>query len=96
MDGTIYDPPVPGALDALRELMARYAVFVHTTREPAQVVPWLEAHGIPAIADVDPTRAFWSERGRVLVSQRKLAAVAYIDDRAIRFESWSQALAELA
>lgn len=40
--------------------------------------------------------SFWSERGQLLVTNRKLPAVAYIDDRGIRFESWDQALADLA
>nr|MDT0658017.1 hypothetical protein [Micromonospora sp. DSM 115978] len=94
-DGTIYDEPVPGALDALRALMERYAVFVFTTRDPGQVVPWLLKRGVDAVTDDDPARTFWNERGRLLVTQRKLAAVAYLDDRAVRFESWPQALAAL-
>lgn len=39
---------------------------------------------------------FWDTRGVLLVTNRKLAARAYIDDRAIRFESWEQALRDLA
>jgi hypothetical protein len=94
-DGTIYDPPVPGALDSLHHLMDTYAVFIHTTREPHQVADWLNQRGIPA-TPLTPPGAFWNERGRVLVTNRKLGAVAYIDDRAIRFQSWVQVLAELA
>jgi hypothetical protein len=38
---------------------------------------------------------FWNGPS-ILVTRRKLPAVAYIDDRAIRFTSWDQALADLA
>lgn len=94
-DGTIYDPPVDGALDALDALMERSAVFVHTSREPDQVVPWLRAHGLRATAQM-PARPFWNDRGRLLVTSNKLPALAYVDDRAVRYESWPQTMAELA
>ncbi|MFB4312931.1 hypothetical protein [Actinomadura sp. 21ATH] len=130
-DGSIYDGPVPGAVDALRQLMEQCAVFVHTTREPEQVMPWLEGLGLDVTIDErcgrcqgmggisapddsepvpggyffeDPCQGcrgsglltFWNEQGQVLVTNRKLPAVAYVDDRGIRFESWGQALSELA
>lgn len=126
-DGTIYDPPLPGALEGLRALMDRDAVFVFTTREPEQVMPWLERHGFDVTidercgkclgegggqeldADSRPSGpawecdackgsgllTFWNLRGQLLVTNRKLAATAYLDDRAVRFESWSQALSAL-
>jgi hypothetical protein len=112
-DGTIYDPPIPGALNGLRTLMDQHAVFIHTSREPEQVMPWLEGYGfdvtidercgtcpngVPAIcADCKGSGllTFWNHRGQLLVTNRKLPAVAYLDDRAIRFESWSQALVSI-
>ncbi|GAA4226098.1 hypothetical protein GCM10022254_09930 [Actinomadura meridiana] len=129
-DGTIYDEPVPGAVDALHALMGQYAVFIHTSRDPEQVVPWLEGLGFDVTADdpcvrcqgagglaepddddpvpggmyvEDPCRdcegsgylRFWNERGRLLVTDRKLPAVAYVDDRAIRFTTWRDAFAQL-
>jgi hypothetical protein len=95
-DGSIYDPPLPGALDALRTLMGQHAVFIHTTRDRHQVVDWLQGRGLEAVADSPVTsRVFWDERGRLLVTDRKYPAVAYIDDRAVRFDNWDQALADL-
>lgn len=124
-DGTCYDEPVEGAGEALRVLMERDAVFIHTARSPTLVVSWLwvclqipasandecrECGGIGHVwtaATPAPTPVvcddcegtgwlkFWNERGQVLVTQRKLPAVAYIDDRAVRFTDWPQALAEL-
>lgn len=92
-DGTIYDPPVPGALDGLRALMERDAVFIHTTRDVSQVASWLLDRGLPVRVGHDGP--FWNERGRLLVTNRKLAATAYLDDRAVRFTTWDQALADL-
>lgn len=94
-DGSIYDDPIPGALDGLQELMNRDAVFIFTTRDTHQVVPWLLDHGIPAVEDADPFRSFWNGRGEVLVTNRKLAAHAYLDDRAVRFTDWPTALTQM-
>jgi hypothetical protein len=103
-DGSIYDEPLPGALDALRRLMADYAVFVHTTRDPQTVADWLAARDVPAVTLHDlrareglhvNVGTFWNRRDVILVTDRKLPAIAYIDDRAIRFETWDQALADL-
>lgn len=95
-DGTIYDPPVEGAFEALVTLMKTYAVFIFTTRDATDVARWLNRHGLLAEVDADPQRTFWNDQGRLLVTNRKLAAVAYVDDRAVRFESWPQALSALA
>jgi hypothetical protein len=107
-DGTVYDRPVPGAIEALRALLLDYAVFVHTSRDPQQIVDWLGEYSIPAIREAGPdednpgqpvwvagVRPFWDDQSRILVTNRKLPAVAYIDDRGIRFESWPQARAQL-
>ncbi|PRX66146.1 hypothetical protein B0I32_106282 [Nonomuraea fuscirosea] len=95
-DGTIYDEPVPGALDGLRTLMQHYAVFIHTSRSPQDVAPWLVQRGFDVQVEYpgDPTQ-FWTERGALLVTRRKLPALAYLDDRAVQFTSWPLALAEL-
>ena len=99
-DGTIYDPPLPGALEALATLMATHAVFIHTTRDPGAVAGWLGEHGFDTLIDIDgpthPKREFWNDQGVLLVTDRKLPAVAYIDDRGIRFHNWQQALTDLA
>jgi hypothetical protein len=96
-DGTIYDEPVPGAFAALRALMREYAVFVHTTRRDVEVAAWIEDRsGIHAWAlNPELGMEFWEGRGSLLVTNRKLPAMAYIDDRGIRFESWDQTLADL-
>jgi hypothetical protein len=100
-DGSIYGDLMPGALDSLGLLMDRYAVFIHTTRNARQVAHWIEdrtGHGIECTTSISPwpwKRQFWNQRGFLLVTNRKLPAIAYIDDRAVRFTDWSQALSDL-
>lgn len=119
-DGTIYGSMMPGAAEALDELLSKYAVFIFTAREPEAVMPWLQMHGFDVTIDErcgtclggggDMNRGVWTEckdcrgngqfmfwnlRDQLLVTNRKLAAAAYIDDRGIRFESWDQTLADL-
>ncbi|MFI1535514.1 hypothetical protein [Streptomyces anandii] len=97
-DGTIYDPPMPGALDGLRALMDQDAVFIFTSRNPEQVADWLFERSEFNITWEPPGEViceFWNDRNRILVTNRKLPATAYLDDRAVRFHNWNQALAGL-
>lgn len=95
-DGAIYDEPVKGAFSALHLLMRDFAVFVHTTRDPRPVADWITTwSNIPCAVQVNPGMEFWNVQGELLVTNRKLPAVAYIDDRGIRFENWDQALSDL-
>jgi len=73
--GKIYDPPVKGAREAIKKLRERgYIVIVHTacSRPVQDVMDWLVRMGI----EVDA------------VSNIKPPAIAYIDDRGIRFTNW--------
>lgn len=101
-DGSIYGDFTPGAMEALLHLMDQYAVFVHTSRNPRQVARWIERRSGYVIECVTRAsllpwrRRFWNRRGLLLVTNRKLPALIYLDDRAVRFEDWDQALTELA
>lgn len=96
-DGSIYGDFMPGAVVALSRLLSNHAVFVHTTRKPRQVARWINQKSGYAFECTTrvPRSGFWNQRGYLLVTRRKLPAVAYIDDRAIRFTDWDQALADL-
>lgn len=99
-DGSIYDDPIPGAFSSLELLMTRDPVFVHTSRNPKQVARWIEQRSSYTIECT--TRMprkwwgrrehFWNVRGFLLVTNRKLPAKVYIDDRAIRFTTWDEIL----
>lgn len=84
-DGTLYDGPAPGAAVALAELMEHYAVYVFTTRSALEVHQWFWDN-LPDIRTgvvFDRHEEFWNERGKLLITSRKLPAIAYIDDRAV-------------
>lgn len=100
-DGSIYGKLLPGAGLALETLMEQYAVFIFSTRDPIQIAKWMAEQGFAVRVEIfdDGTEntdlEFWNEQGIILITQRKLPAIAYIDDRAVRFESWPQTLLEM-
>jgi len=78
LDGTCYDLPVPGAKAALETLHSSgFRVVVFTTRQDlAAVATWLYFYNIP-----------YDE-----LTNKKVPALAYIDDRAVRFTNWPDIL----
>lgn len=80
-DGTIYDDPVPGAIQALAKLQKQgYHLVIYTTRAESQVdkaaiYQWLTKHEFQNVDDIE-------------ITNRKPPAIAYIDDRAVRFTNW--------
>jgi len=102
-DGTIYGDWKPDALAALLSLMERDAVFVHTTRNARQVAHWIECtsgHTIDCTTHLTRTwygrrKPFWNTHGLLLVTDQKLPATVYIDDRAHRFETWPKTMVAL-
>lgn len=73
--------------------MSRYAVFVLTAGDPAKVIPWLQGYGF--LTDTDNGSDTWQLQNILLVTNRKLPAVIYIDNRALRFWSWNQAMSDI-
>lgn len=92
-DGTICEPPVDGAREALARIQARYSVVIFTTRvnpdmhgaetQMDAVLAWLEVNGFRRGEHVDD------------ITHVKVPALAYIDDRAIRFTDWNATLKAL-
>ena len=80
--GEIYDDPHEGCAEALRRLSTRYELVVFTARHDLDAVcAWLrERHLLHYFADV---------------TNRKPAAAWYLDDRAVHFTTWADALEEL-
>ena len=87
-DGSAYDVPLPGAIDGIKALMAKYAVFVLSTRDSFQILEWFEKHAPEIGCDVIGNEKFWNTTGRLGITDRKLPAMVYIDDRAYRFTDW--------
>ena len=77
------DPPREGAKEFLEELSRQYRVYIHTTQPVPKVWEWLDKHGLGGFV----TR----------VTNRKVPALIYLDDRAIRFdgEDFKEVLEEI-
>lgn len=78
-NGEIYDPPMEGALDAVNVLRKKgFKIVVFTAREDLQKVAyWLVLHGFG---------------GFEVTNKKPQRAIAFIDDRAIRFTNWRDIL----
>lgn len=96
--GEIYGSPLPGALDGLRELMKKHPVFIMTARpDLGPVCEWLHGHGFNVIrqdACDEDAKNRWHARGLLLVTNVKLPAIAYIDDKGFGFESWDEGVVD--
>lgn len=68
--------PVDDAKDSLNKLAQEYIVTIFTTEDTKMVKKWLIQWGFP---DYE-------------VTNTKPVAIAYVDDRAIRFVSWYDTL----
>lgn len=83
---TIPDPPVPGAIAWLMEIQKRLDVVIHTTRGATAggyfaVLRWLWDNGYR-----EGDEAYDWHQLKITVTDKKPAALVYIDDRAFRFE----------
>jgi len=92
-DGTIYDPPVEGALEALSTLSEKYNIIVYTCKAKPDrglvngktgtqmVWEWLEKYEMAKFVSK--------------VTAEKPRACVYIDDKSVKFNSWNNCLEEL-
>ena len=96
-DGSIYGHLIAGARRAIKELQETCSVFVFTARNVDDVAKWLVEQGVPALADGPIFHPLdrWQDQDIVFVTNRKLIASVYVDDRALRFVHWQQTLDEL-
>ena len=101
-DGSIYDPPIKGAARFLHDCMfvKNWSVFILSTRDPEQIKEWMESilfqgKELPFQITILPTdQKFWNEKKNIGVTNRKLAAHVYIDDRGFRFEGHFEGMIE--
>jgi len=92
-DGTIYDEPVEGVREALEKLSEKYTVIIYTAKarrdrglvngmSGVQLVwDWLKEHDLSKYVSK--------------VTAEKPRAVAYIDDKGIKFDNWNNVLSQI-
>lgn len=96
-DGTAYDEPMPDARASLELLLKTgYRVVIFSTRDPIQIQDWFNCR-LPEFRTeiMHEHERFWNSEGIIGITRHKPVAFAYIDDRAIHFNTWPMALAEL-
>jgi len=89
-DGTCYGDPIPGSLEAIKELSKKYDIIIFTAKAKSDrplvngktgavlVREWFDKHGI-----LECIKGITAEKPR---------AELYIDDNGYRFEKWIDTL----
>lgn len=91
-DGTVKGDPIEGAFQSIVELLEVMHVCIFSCRPPELIAAWLEKHNAPfAYQVIEETEEFrkkmkWDEDMIVGITQVKVIAKYYIDDRGIRFD----------
>jgi len=92
-DGTVYDEPIPGTKEALEFLSKKYTIVISTCKAIPErplingktgielIWEWLKKYNLDKyISDI---------------TDKKIRCSFYIDDKAIRFETWEQTLSDV-
>lgn len=93
-NGEIYGAATPGAFETIEALLERgYAVFIHSSRDPQHIQSWLPTQKGWRFATeiILPDRRFWDVPNVVGITDRKVPAAIYVDDRAHKFDTSAQA-----
>lgn len=88
-DGTIYDTYNKNILELIQVLnKIGIPIFICSTREPTQIINWWNQQGffIDAIK-VNEEDTFWNDMKFIGVTNKKLPAQLYVDDRAYKYEN---------
>ncbi|MFA5999859.1 MAG: hypothetical protein WC783_02670 [Candidatus Paceibacterota bacterium] len=81
-DGTIYDPPMKGALQAIKDLLEDYNVVIFTARkQDKEIKEWLNEYWQEEFDEEAPALE--------ITNVKKPSLSIFIDDRAIEFKSWN-------
>jgi hypothetical protein len=89
-DGTCYGDPLPGAIDAIKELSKKYKIIIFTAKAKPDR---------PLVNDKTGTELVqeWFKKYDILnyidsITSEKPRAELYIDDNGYRFENWNDTL----
>jgi len=92
-DGTIYDDPVDGSYEALKKISSIFKIIIFTAKAKPDRPLIKGKNGIKLVWE-------WLEKHKMAqyvseITAEKPRAVAYIDDKAIKFVNWNQAMEEI-
>lgn len=93
-DGTIYGTPIEGSIEAIKKIAKKYTIVIYTAKAKQDrplvngktgtelVWEWLRKHQLDSyIKDV---------------TAEKPRCICYVDDKAVQFINWNQALIDLS
>ena len=86
-DGSIYDEANPEVLDLMLLLQRlKVPVFICSTRDPMQIIDWWNKQGFWTEAvKIGDKVTFYNNLNIIGVTNKKLPAQLYIDDRAYKY-----------
>tara|TARA_B100001142_G_C13819377_1_gene455886 strand:+ start:53 stop:445 length:393 start_codon:yes stop_codon:yes gene_type:complete len=92
-DGTIYDEPVKGSYEALKKISEKYKIIIFTAKAKPDRPLIGGKNGVELVSD-------WLRKHNMLqfvsdITSEKPRAVAYIDDKAIKFINWEKTVEEI-
>ena len=89
-DGTVYDEPIEGCIEAIKKLAEKYTIVIFTAKAKKDR---------PLVNGMTGEELVWDWLAKYNISSyikevtsEKPRAICYIDDRGVRFESWEQTL----
>lgn len=93
--GSIYDEPVSGSIEFIMEMMWKHqwSVFILSTRDPHQIKEWFEnkifkknSEAGFKVTVINDSITKWTEKCNLGITNRKLPATVYVDDRGLTFD----------
>jgi len=91
-DGSLYDKPMEGVSEALKQLSKQYDIVIFTTRENTGIPPEM------GIEKDENTVWGWLIKNKLdnyiydITNKKPVEAKLFIDDRALEFKNWNDAL----
>lgn len=88
-DGSIYDSPDMKIVRTINSLlnMDNVSVIIISTRDPKQIKEWIDTNQLFSCDIIPDDVRFWDDADVVGITNRKLPAYLYVDDRAFKYNS---------
>jgi hypothetical protein len=87
-DGSIYDEYNKEVMDLILVLNTiGIPVFICSTREPEQIKEWWDKQGFTLKSEVIRDMKFWNKVDVIGITNIKLPAQVYVDDRAYQYKN---------
>ena len=92
-DGTVYGDPIPGALEAIKEISSNYKIIIFSSKANPNRPLINEKTGVELIWEW--LKKYQIDQYIADVTFNKINAKYYIDDKAIYFNNWESVLKKI-